>query len=949
MKCIKKVFTTIGLVLSMLTLGASAQAAPLAGTVISNQAAASFRACLDSSCSQKAETQSVTSNLVETVVQPVPAFTLEASQLKPAVSGAPVRFPHSLNNTGNVDDSYQLCVANVATSVSEWAVYPDTDNDGQPDIGDPLFDSTDTTDDGSGNFCWANPTRVVAAGEQLNFVIEATPTGALGQTFDALDISAESNEDDTLTDSNTDTVTFPDGPVFDVVKSLSKNKGASPSGNYTVTLRYRNISNQTATSLVIEDQLPTEYRDLDGNFTTGSGMTYVPDSARWSLATTTELTDEEGDTQALAGEDIDFCAYDDSATEPNCQDRVRALIDSVAPGDSAVLTFAVSIDKDIPATSVIANTARYTFANEDGTETFGEYDTNTALFTITDKAQAPGVVANNSDTDSASGENDASDAGNVVDVASVGQGGTAVFENFIWNTGDGTDSFDIEVDATNDSVSFAGDAFPEGTVFQLFRSDGATPLTDTTGSGTLDTGPIPIPDSSDSCPARFVSHSNACGIKVVLKATLPPDELGGPFDVTKVATSNTDASVSNAVTDRLTAISENSVDITNDAEADGNGGAPGEGMGPEQDPVTENQVAPGNTTTFSLFINNTGARQDSYALAYSDADPFVANQLPDGWQVEFFNDGGSGDCSALGEAISTTPLIPADKSHQVCAQVTAPANATGGDSVDLYFRAQSPTTKAQDIKFDRVTVTAGPAISLTPDQQSQVEPGSAVVYTHQVRNTGNVELTELTLTASPDANSDDWAVVLYQDTDANGEWSPGDARLNANGDLNGSLAPGESFTVFARIFAPAETSLGDVNIQVLTVEDAVEDVSDTATDTTTANKSDIVITKRQSLDESCDGSPDSGSFVFTSFDVAPGECVIYKLVATNQGVEHLSNVTISDRTQSFTVYSDESESCTPSGCIISAPANGGVGDIIANAGILAPGEQATLTFGLKVQ
>ncbi|MCW4149537.1 hypothetical protein OM427_08350 [Halomonas sp. 18H] len=925
----------------MLTLGASAQAAPLAGTVISNQAAASFRACLDSSCSQKAETQSVTSNLVETVVQPVPAFTLEASQLKPAVSGAPVRFPHSLNNTGNVDDSYQLCVVDVAASVDEWAVYPDTDNDGQPDIDDPLFDNTTADTNG----CLTSPTRVVAAGEQLDLVIKAIATGSTASTLELFELSATSNKDSSQTQTNQDSVVFPDGPVVEVVKSLDQNLGPSPNQNLTVSLSYRNISPLKAVDLEIEDQLPTQYTDPSGTLISTSGMTYVQDSARWSLDTTTPLTDADNGDQTINGEDIDYCAY-----EAGCSDRVRAVISSLPAGAQATLTFEVDIDAGIPAGSRVLNTADYTYQNDDNTDfpATGFYSTNTAVYTIIERAQAPGVVANNTDANSTLGVDDTASTGNVEDVASIGQGGTAVFENYIWNTGDGTDSFDIEVDATNDSVSFAGDAFPEGTVFQLFRSDGATPLTDTTGSGTLDTGPVPIPDSSGNCPARFVSDSNACGIKVVLKAILPPDATGGPYDVTKVATSNTDASVSNAVTDRLTAISENSVDITNDAEADGNGGAPGEGIGPETAPVNENQVAPGNTTTFNLFINNTGARQDSYALTYSDADPFVANQLPDSWQVEFFNDGGSGDCSTLGEAISKTPLIPADESHQVCAQVTAPANATGGASVDLYFRAQSPTTNAQDIKFDRVTVAAGPAISLTPDQQSQVEPGSAAVYTHQVRNTGNVELTELTLSASPDANSDDWAVVLYQDTDANGEWSPDDTRLNADGDLSGNLAPGESFTVFARIFAPAETSLGDVNIQVLTVE-ADEGVSDTATDTTTANKSDIVITKRQSLDSQCDGNPDSGTFVFTSFDVAPGECVIYKLVATNQGVEYLSNVTISDRTQSFTVYSDESEACTPSGCSISAPANGRVGDIVANAGSLAPGEQATLIFGLEVQ
>ena len=47
----------------LLMLGASVQAAtPAAGTVIKNQASASYRACLDDGCTEQAEAQRVTSN-----------------------------------------------------------------------------------------------------------------------------------------------------------------------------------------------------------------------------------------------------------------------------------------------------------------------------------------------------------------------------------------------------------------------------------------------------------------------------------------------------------------------------------------------------------------------------------------------------------------------------------------------------------------------------------------------------------------------------------------------------------------------------------------------------------------------------------------------------------------------------------------------------------------------
>ncbi|TVM04905.1 MAG: hypothetical protein FMJ08_10975, partial [Halomonas sp.] len=72
MKAIHKFFISVGLALVVLGAATAGQAAaPQAGTIISNQASASFKSCLDDACNETAEAQSVTSNLVETVVQAV--------------------------------------------------------------------------------------------------------------------------------------------------------------------------------------------------------------------------------------------------------------------------------------------------------------------------------------------------------------------------------------------------------------------------------------------------------------------------------------------------------------------------------------------------------------------------------------------------------------------------------------------------------------------------------------------------------------------------------------------------------------------------------------------------------------------------------------------------------------------------------------------------------------
>ena len=949
---------SLGMVLLLLTAVAVKAAAPVAGTVIKNQASASYRACLDDACTRLAEAQRVTSNLVETLIQAVPGIELVSAQNKPSLPGGVVYFPHTLTNTGNGRDRYQLCLDNVDGNIAAWSVFPDGNGDGQPDSGAPLF--TDSDPDG----CWDTLTPDLLAGDSYGLVIEAQVSGAAisGQSL-ALDVEAASHSNAALTASNTDTINLIDGPVLEVVKSLSARQGRSPSGPVTVTLSYRNPSDQIATQIEIEDVLPLF--SVDG---VNAGMTYVPGSARWTVTGSTELTDDGDDGSQGSGPDlIEFCAYDPGAANSDCHDRVRAVLAQLPPGAVGSLTFDVNIDSGLDAGDRVRNQATLSYQNNDGSTNFGPFATNTVDYRIIDRALLPAVVANNSETDSQTGEDDASNTGNRVELASLGQGGVASFSNVIWNRGDGEDTFDMLVEPSVDRLGVAlANPFPADTVFQLYKSDGGTPLVDTDGNGVPDTGPIPLPDAGGQCPPRFVTDSLnlACGVRVVLQATLPPDALGGPFEVTKVARSVTDPQVSNAVSDVLTSILANRVDLTNDSPV--NGGAPGEGAGPEASPVQTVNAAPGEQAVLRLVVNNTGARQDSYDLAVSDTD-FAPGQLPSGWQVSFYRDGGNGDCASLGAGLNNTGLIPAGDNRLICAQITAPAEAQGGDTLSVYFRALSPTSGASDIKLDAVVVVAGPALALTPDQVGQVEPGSSVVYTHQLTNTGNVPLNNVLLAGTPDAAADNgWSIVLYEDSNGNGVWDPADAVINDSVALqtagnDGVLEVGEILAIFSRIFAPASVAYGITNVKTLTVtaDGAGQSVTDSATDTTTTNNTDVAITKEQALDSDCNGVPDgpgscSGDdcFVFTRFEVTPGEqCVIYRLTATNTGAEPMYQVTINDRTQPFTSLLAVATDCeAPSGtCNTFMPADGGEGDVSADAGLLGPGEAAILIFGLRVE
>ena len=139
------------------------------------------------------------------------------------------------------------------------------------------------------------------------------------------------------------------------------------------------------------------------------------------------------------------------------------------------------------------------------------------------------------------------------------------------------------------------------------------------------------------------------------------------------------------------------------------------------------------------------------------------------------------------------------------------------------------------------------------------------------------------------------------------------------------------------------------------------EVSDAITDVTTANASDMDVLKEQALDADCDGiadGPDActgdACFRTTTFQVVPGEqCVVYRLTATNTGTQRLFNVRILDTTQPFTTYLAAAQRCEEAAgncdADVTAPADGGTGDIAAAIGELDAGAQARLYFGLRVE
>ena len=845
-----------------------------ANTLIRNQASASFK-------DEAGTAYNVTSNMVETLVQQVAGLELVQTQTKLASAGASVDFPHVLTNTGNGDDSFTLASTEMTGDAYDFTTvrfYADANQDGQADdLSSPI-----------------TQTPLLKAGESFSFVAIADVPASLSDASQGrYTLTAASVFTPATQATNIDTAEVNSNAVLAVTKSMSATQGMAGSGNYTVTLRYHNTSGLDATNVTLIDALPT-------------GMEYVANSARWSESGTTVLTDANPSDAQGSAPTLIYCAYDSSCSglpeaaqdaDTNSTNQVTAIINQVNAGVTGELRFEVRIGANVP-TSILTNTGEYVFY--DGSVTTSVFTTNPVKFEV---LQDVGVVTNGSVGSSVDGTSEP------IVVASIPQGGTAVFNDYVWNTGNGVDSFDLTLINSN---------FPAGTVLHLFQADGYTPLLDTNGNG--------IPDTGNLDP-----NTNAL---IVIKATLPPSATGAtPYSVSLLATSFKDNSQSNPAINTLSAIGANSVDLTNTA-ALGEPGVLGTGAGPEPAAVTTNNTMPGNQSGFVLYVNNTSSVADNFNLQASTDSSFASIAIPANWQVRFLDE--------QGKVITNTGPIAAGQNKRVFVEVSVPANAPN-NIVDLYFRALSPITGASDIKHDAVAVGAVTDLVLYPDNTGQILPGGSIVYSHWLTNQGNVSKTNISL-SSTDAN-DGWSSLLYADTDGNGVLSGGDQRLTTLP----SLAAGNSVLIFAKVLAAADIQLGVANITtVLATWDAGAS-STQAIDVTTTNSSDVSIRKQQALDANCDGSAET-AFTHALFTAEPGQCVIYQLTATNTGAEQVRNVRIQDATPAYTSFiTNGGLPSLSQGTLASAISPGGRGEVIGLMGVLPAGASATLLFGVRIE
>ena len=778
--------------------------------------------------------------------------------------------------------SYPLTLTNTGNGADTYNLTENNNVTGAFNFTSVTFYADANGDGVADNTTPISATTALAPGAVFRFVLVGNvPTTATSGQIDTIVVTARSVFAPATLATVTDTTTITNNAVINVNKSMSAISGASPStAPHTITLNYSNTGNTAASNVTLTDALP-------------AGMTYAAGSGRWSVTGTTVLTDATGAAQGT-GPTIDYSVTGSTVT---------GIINTVAAGQSGTVTFQVNIASGLPA-GVLNNTATYSYSDGGSpAATVGPVNTNTFVFTVNQTASV-----------TFTGQT----------IASATQGSTVTFNNTLTNTGNASDSFDITV----------GTGFPAGSAYTLYKSDGVTPLVDTNGNSTPDTGLV----------AAGATYT------VVLKVTLPASATGGPYSVSKTATSKFDPTQAAVATDTLTLITANTVDLTN-------GGALGAGAGTPAI-ITTNSTNPGTTTRFTLNANNTGATGDTYNLA-------VTSVLPAGWTVVFRDTAGVVNLTpGTGTVVTNTGVVAGAASKLIYADVTVPAGqaAIVSPGQSIVFRVTSPSTGATDVKTDAVIINTVRSVVLVPNNIGQVFPGGPVVYTHTITNEGNVVENGVggstILLSLAESQASGFTSIVYLDVNNNNVIDDGtDVVINSAADL-GTFAINQSKQLLVKVFAGAGVGIGVVNTTTLTATTAglINGVAAPsvvfATDATTVITGNMELLKTQALDVNCNGSlADPGDTAFSAATITvgavPGACIRYRITATNKGGATVTGLVVSDSTPASTTYTSTVAAATSLGTV-TAPANGAAGTISATVGTLTPSASVVLNFGVRI-
>jgi len=951
----------------------NAYGATAAGTEIKNLATVSYEDSAGNSFTAQSN------EAVVTVAQVYSAAINSTDTNLTASPGQPVDLSYTLENTGNGADTFILSAADGivggdSIDADAITIYEDLNNNGQADAGEPVISSV-----------------VLNAGEIKSIVVRTdVPTSALDGDELGVTLTAEAEEGtgaavassvtdltagkgpDTI-DSTVESLITVTGDAVVVSTKSSVHNPVTSEIEYTITIR--NNGNADATSVLLQDAIPANTTYVAGSATTSGLITSNGDTVP-----ATAVLDETID-------DIDFNGDGDALD--TAVDGLSATDAVLPPNATVTVTYTVSYDPAVvPGGTSISNIA-YVIADVDGdgapdapasTNQVVDLIDDTLLVTITDTAEATG----------GDGVNDGQDddgANNIQFVDEVSAGEAVIFTNTVTNGGNADDVLELSVN----NVSF-----PAGTVFTFWNAAGTVQLSDSNGVFGVDAGLVPAGGSET----------------ITVIAQLPASVNGpGDYDAVVTVSSASDPTVNDTVTEKLATINASTIDIHN---------ASGGILGSDENPIGAPDYAAvfthsadvNSSVTIPLFIDNDGDSANSFQLSAGSVYDAVADTvdgLPAGWLVEFFLSNGAGQ--PTGASISATPSIPGlTTDFEIIAVVSVPdqaqadgnfvfdndadgsdetldGNGDGDGDYPLFFQITSNSTGATDVTLEAIDVNAVVAASLTPNGSAQVDPGGTEVFQNTLANNGNATETYEVISSNSQAG---WSSTLSIDTNGDGvadtelaNLTPGtiqvqqpdgttatiEVAIAASGSPEFTLDAGEELPIDATVFAPANAPDGQVDVLTIDATNVTTGDTVTAQNQTQVVTGQVNIVKTVAIDTDCNGVAD-GPFAANPGTVEPGQCLVWQIVAQNQGAANAFNVQVRDASPAFTTFVPGSlayclnQNCVPATVTDTAGDDAGeeaAGDVVFYVGAgstpasvpplggeLVSGDFATVQFSVQV-
>lgn len=511
-------------------------------------------------------------------------------------------------------------------------------------------------------------------------------------------------------------------------------------------------------------------------------------------------------------------------------------------------------------------------------------------------------------------------------------GGSTTFTNKLTNTGNVTDTYTLNLTTNNDPDITTGnqDYFytnPTTISYAIFNADGTTATTLATGQA--QTGTVSATNGIIKLlPGQYAN--------LTYNVTSPTTTTGGQSAVgTLTATS---AYVTNNATagTSATLINENQAIIKLPVFA-------------IQKTATNTNIdlnAESPTVDYTIRVKNDGSAtyaadavgvliQDKLptgltvsggasAITVTSTDSTTTNGITptlttaaDGRQIIAIN----GVALKVNETITITFKAAIDKTKVNKAGVTNTAEVydnyndtavTPGDNPTSDIKDSSGTssnTETQVPNDPTGTGTGGDTstpitfsergLTFTGSTNAELPPTSTstgVTYTQTITNTGNNPETGLTFTISNQSTTDNITPqnVIYTPQGGTAVTLTPDA--NGIYTIPGSLASGATGTIKYDVVTTGAT-IGTSETNTITlIPGEVTNIGkppvDSVTNTTTVQGMTLV--KEQAIDATCDKNPDT-AFAQTSVNAIPGQCIVYKITATNtMTTKQLTNVVISD-------------------------------------------------------